>query len=92
MRVSGLAVLLASIVSEQARAGGGEVLVVVGLKDEAVVAAGPDVKVVTSAANARLLQPRCAQRASFSRSRISSSPAFNSLRIADATSSRLMMP
>jgi hopanoid-associated phosphorylase len=37
------------------------VLVVVGLKDEAEVAAGWDVKVVTSAANAKLLRERLAE-------------------------------
>jgi hopanoid-associated phosphorylase len=62
MRLSliGLAILLASSVPVRAHAGGCEVLVVVGLEYEAEVAAGPDVKVVISAANADLLRKRLA--------------------------------
>ena len=56
----GLALMFALSVSAQARAGGCEVLVVVGLKDEAEIAAGPDVRVVVSAANANLLRERLA--------------------------------
>ena len=56
-----LVVLLAWSVSAHAYADGCEVLAVVGLKDEAEVAAGPGVKVVISAANARLLRERLAE-------------------------------
>ena len=56
-----LALIFAWSVSAQAYTGGCEVLVVVGLKDEAAIAAGRDVKVVISAANANLLRERLAE-------------------------------
>lgn len=57
----GLALVLAWGVSAQAHAAGCEVLVVVGLADEAEIAAGPDAEVVVSAANANLLRERLAE-------------------------------
>ena len=56
-----LALMFAWSVSAQAHAGGCEVLVVVGLKDEAEIATGQDVKVVISAASANLLRERLAE-------------------------------
>ena len=56
-----LALMFAWCVSAQANTGGCEVLVVVGLADEAEIAAGQDVKVVISAANADLLRERLAE-------------------------------
>lgn len=56
-----LALLLVWSVPPHAYAGGCEVLAVVGLYDEAMAAAGPEVKVVISAANANLLRERLAE-------------------------------
>ncbi len=56
-----LVLLLAWSVSAQSYADSCQVLVVVGLKDEAEVAAAPGVKIVISAANAHLLRARLAE-------------------------------
>jgi adenosylhomocysteine nucleosidase len=57
----GLTLLFVGSASTQAYAGKCDVLVVVGLKDEAEVAAGPGVTVVISAANSDLLRERLAE-------------------------------
>ena len=57
----GLTLLFTWSASTQAFAGNCDALVVVGLKDEAEVAAGSGVKVVISAANSDLLRERLAE-------------------------------